>query len=422
MSATGKSESVESASVKPNWLRTVVGIGSISAARFAAPLLRMAVPIWISRSLGVEGLGNFQLVLSYYALYAAIASAGMWGFVVREMAARPAETGRLLLHVYVLALIATIPTSVIMAGTGVAYDGSVRAGLFIMTFALLPAGVSLYAEGALVAFGRSGTMAAFMVAEEACLTLASCGVLAMGGTLSAVMTVTVIVRCVATVGRLAAVRRLTGPLWGTVDRTLLREMVRQAPVFFGATVLATAFWRLDLVMLSWLGTPTDVGLYAAALRFVMMCQEVPAAAMVLLFPRLSALHAGSAAAFRTLFRSAFRYLTVLAVTTSVVVTLVGPEVIRLVFGPRFDAAGPVLRLLVWSLLPFALMKLLGSALIASHRQNADLVINGAVLVVNVVLKLVMIPLWGLTGAAAATVLAMGAAVALRLTMLREALR
>jgi O-antigen/teichoic acid export membrane protein len=178
-------------------------------------------------------------------------------------------------------------------------------------------------------------------------------------------------------------------------------------------VLSALFWRLDVVLLSWLGTTTDVGLYAAALRFVNMGQEVPAAILATIFPRLAALHRESSDGFRILFTRSAKYLSLLALGISVVTTIMGPAFIKLLFGSKFDAAVPVLQVLIWSLLPFSLMKLLGGALVATHNQVADLIINALVLVVNVVLKLLWIPAYGTMGAAWATVAAISFAVAVR---------
>lgn len=386
--------------------------GALSAARLVAPVVRMAVPVWLSRVLGVEGLGNYQLVMSYYVIYSAIASLGLWGLVVRDMAAERERAGALLLHACLLSVAASIPMAVVMGSTGIGYGGETEAAMWIMAVGLLPAGLALYSEGALLAVNKAGYVAGLMLGEEALLTLLTCGVLWGGYGLVAVVVVTVAVRVMVAALRFALAARLLGVVW-TLEPGLLRTIVRRAPVFFGATVLSALFWRLDLVMLSWLGTTTDVGLYAAALRIVNMCQEVPAAVMATIFPRLSALHVESREGFRTLFAGSAKYLGLFAIGTSAVVALIGPTFIRLLFGSKFDASVPVLEVLIWSLLPFSLMKLLGSALIASHNQVADLVINAVVLAINVCLKLLLIPLFGPVGAAWATLGAVTLAVAMR---------
>ena len=367
-------------------------------------MLRIAVPVWLSRVLGVEGLGDYQLVMSYYVIYAAVGSLGLWGLVVRDMAALRTRAGSLLLHACVLSVAASLPMALVMGGTGVAYGGETAIAMWVMAIALLPAGVALYSEGALLALNKAGYVAGFMLAEEAVLTALTCAVLWSGHGLIAVIATTVRVRVVFAAARFALTARLTSGFVWRIDTSLFRDLLRQAPVFFGATVLSALFWRLDLVMLSWLGTSTDVGLYAAALRFVNMCQEVPAAIMATIFPRSPALHAESREEFRTLFAGAAKYLSLLAIGTSLGITVMGPTFIRLLFGSKFDASVASLQVLIWSLLPFSLMKLLGSALIATHNQVADLVINAVVLVVNVGLKLVLIPRYGPVGAAWAPLL------------------
>jgi O-antigen/teichoic acid export membrane protein len=388
-------------------------IGALSAARLIAPVLRMAVPVWLSRVLGVEGLGNYQLVMSYYVIYSTVASLGLLGLVVREIAALRGRGGALLLHACGLSVMASVPMGLVMGMTGVGYGGETGIAMWIMAIGLFPAGVALYAEGALLALGKAGYVAGFMVAEETVLTVLTCGLLWLQHGLVAVFVTTVVVRSVAAAIRFSVAAGLAGGVVWRIEGSTIRDMLRQAPVFFGATVLSALFWRLDLVMLSWLGTATDVGLYAAALRFVNMGQEVPAAILATIFPRLSALHGESREGFRTLFVRSAKYLSLLAIGTSVVTTLMGPAVIRLLFGSKFDASVPVLQVLIWSLLPFSLMKLLGSALIATHNQVTDLVINAVVLGVNVALKLLLIPAYGPIGAAWATVAAISLAVAMR---------
>ena len=251
------------ATLPSRWLGHV---GALSVARLIAPVLRIAVPVWLSRVLGVEGLGDYQLVMSYYVIYAAAGSLGLWGLVVRDMAALRTRAGSLLLHACVLSITASLPMALVMGGTGMAYGGQTAIAMWVMAIALLPAGVALYSEGALLALNKAGYVAGFMLGEEAVLTALTCGVLWSGHGLIAVIATTVGVRVVFAAARFALTARLASGFVWRIETSICRDILRQAPVFFGATVLSALFWRLDLVMLSWLGTSTDVGLYAAALR------------------------------------------------------------------------------------------------------------------------------------------------------------
>jgi hypothetical protein len=111
---------------------------------------------------------------------------------------------------------------------------------------LLPAGVALYARGA--ARGQQGRLRGGVHApEEAMLTALTCGPW-FGYGLVLLVAATVVVHRV----RCPPIRGDRSPgLWLRLARRPvdLPRHVRRAPVFFGATVLSTLFWRLDLVAL-----------------------------------------------------------------------------------------------------------------------------------------------------------------------------
>src|SRR5262249_48019081 len=104
--------------------------------------------------------------------------------------------------------------------------------------------------------------------------------------------------------------------------------------------------------------------------------------------------------------------------------LLGPRLLPLVFGGGFERARGVLSVLMWSFVPFCLVKLLGSGLIASNHQLADLLINVAVLAVTVAFLVVLVPVaaalgaaWGVMGSVASAMILRVASFRLRIVRL-----
>src|SRR5262249_13633017 len=149
------------------------------------------------------------------------------------------------LHACALSVMASAPVALVMGLTGAPYGGETEVAMWIMAIGIFPAGVAVYAEGALLAYGKAGYVGAFMVGEETVLTLLTCGILWFGHSLVAVFVVTVAVRTIAAAIRFGVAARLAGALVWRLQRSTIRDMVRQTPVFFGTTVLSTLFWRLD---------------------------------------------------------------------------------------------------------------------------------------------------------------------------------
>jgi O-antigen/teichoic acid export membrane protein len=190
-------------------------------------------------------------------------------------------------------------------------------------------------------------------------------------------------------------------------------LLRHAPVFLTTSLLWTLFWRIDVIMLSWLSSAEQVGLYTAALRIVTTLQEIPKAITVTLFPRFASLYVSSRVDFQQLYVRAGKYLLAFAILSCVAVTTIGGYVLTTLFSDKFAHAVPVLNLAVWSLVPFSITNLLGNMLISSHNQNADLVINAIALAMIVALSVWLIPRYGALGAAGANLAAVTAGLALR---------
>jgi len=53
------------------------------------PIVSFLLVLVISRYLGVEGLGQYSLVMSYVAIFGALASLGLGSLLVREVAKSP---------------------------------------------------------------------------------------------------------------------------------------------------------------------------------------------------------------------------------------------------------------------------------------------------------------------------------------------
>jgi O-antigen/teichoic acid export membrane protein len=99
-----------------------------------------------------------------------------------------------------------------------------------------------------------------------------------------------------------------------------------------------------------------------------------------------------------------RYILVALLPVAAGVHGLAVPIVRLLFGSDFGAAVPVLKVVIWTLVPYGLSKVLASSLFASNRQVVDLKVNVLSLAANVLLNLALIPRYGSLGCAWATLL------------------
>lgn len=170
----------------------------------------------------------------------------------------------------------------------------------------------------------------------------------------------------------------------------------------GGTGLAqVGLQRFDLVLVAALLGPVEAALYVAASRFLVVGQLTNQAVGVAAQHRFAALFAtGDLATIRRLYHTTTAWL-VLGTWPFLLLCLVFAEPVLAVFGPAYPAAAPVMQLLCAAMLLGTGCGMVSLVLEMSGRSLPVLVLTLAALLVNVGLNLVLIPLFGLPGAAVA---------------------
>lgn len=170
----------------------------------------------------------------------------------------------------------------------------------------------------------------------------------------------------------------------------------------GANVLDS---RVDSVLVGILLNPTAVGFYAVA-RQVSEVVTVPAASFgFALSPTLGeqkALDEKTRAA--RIYEQSLGYVLLFYVPAAVGLVLVAAPLVELVFGPGYRAAAPVLQVFSLYVLVHAVNKITSSGLDYLGLARDRAIAMTAMAIGNFVLNLLLIPRFGVSGAAIATVL------------------
>ena len=191
----------------------------------------------------------------------------------------------------------------------------------------------------------------------------------------------------------------TAPLRLTWRPELARDMMTFGSKSYLQTLASTLHFRIDQYMIGFLLDPVQVGFYAVATNLALLLLRISDATGTVLYPRLAAAgerdaHAQTSAVCRhTLF------ITVLVALGS---ELFGGLAIRLLFGERYAAAVLPMRLMLPGIVMISLYLILTRNFTSRNRQEVNIVAAGAALAINVGLNWVLIPRWGIAGAAVST--------------------
>jgi O-antigen/teichoic acid export membrane protein len=191
-----------------------------------------------------------------------------------------------------------------------------------------------------------------------------------------------------------------------VDARVARGMLGFGGKSYVQTLAATLHLRIDQYMIGMFLDPAQVGLYAIAVNLGNLLLKVPDAAGTVLFPRLAeAAEADAHAATSRVCRHTLFVTTAMALGLA----LFGGLAVRILYGARYMGAVPPLLLMLPGVVMISLYLLLTRNFTSRNRQGVNIAAAATALTINVALNCVLIPRWGIAGAALASTASYSAA-------------
>ncbi|HEX5043425.1 MAG TPA: flippase [Candidatus Polarisedimenticolaceae bacterium] len=186
-----------------------------------------------------------------------------------------------------------------------------------------------------------------------------------------------------------------------VDRATMGMVLRDTLLYGGMYVASVLTFRQGVVVLSFFRSGVDIADFAAGYRLLEVSSKIPLVISMALVPEMFRSARENPARLELLFRMQLRVLGLLVLPVAVAIALFAPEIIRLIYGPGYAGAVPVLRVFA-CMLPLSFMDgALGDSLTARDLQGRRTRIYVIVLVIGLVANVLLAWIWGPVGSAAA---------------------
>lgn len=192
----------------------------------------------------------------------------------------------------------------------------------------------------------------------------------------------------------------------TFDTHLLRKMLSFGIRSYVQVVTAHLLLRIDIYMVQAFLGPAQTAFYALALHFTELVLEVPQAIGLVLYPKLAAL---PEAQMHRLTAQSCRRTLMVTVPAAVALALVGPWIVTLWYGQAYAPAGAPLPWAAVGVAAMSIFVIITRDFTARQKQRVNTVAGLLALATNVVLNVVLIPIYGIVGASFATAVAYGGA-------------
>ncbi len=166
-------------------------------------------------------------------------------------------------------------------------------------------------------------------------------------------------------------------------------------------VLTTIYVNLDIVILGFIVNETEVGLYVAATRILTVAVILPNLLHSVFYPALAEVMDDDAKR-ENMAKNLTRVLAFLGAGVGAAGVLFVPILLPLLFGEDYSGAELALQILMANAVFVYLSVAVGTFLLAAHCDKAYTTILGIGAGLNIVLNFVLIPIYGIEGAATAT--------------------
>lgn len=390
-------------SVPVNVLGNFLALGS---GEIAARLVAFFATTYLARTLGPDGFGIIGFALALTAYLGLAVRAGFDEVGARDVARSPTRAAEIALGATVVRLvIATLAMGVIALVALVLPKPPlirlvvVLTGLSFFSLALDTAWVykglgRTTAVGLALVVGQVGYLALVVATVHRPEDLAWVPLAQVGGEL-------------ITAGLLLV------PLIRRKVRPDFREglaILRRSGYVLLTRLLRTMIYTFDMLLIAlWMGEQ-ELGLYAAAYRFCNLLLAVAAAMQMAFLPAFARITDRSE--YRVMAARSLRLSAVIAVPVVVGGSLIASPLLALVFGASYAAAAAPFRLLLVSIGFIFLYGTIHNLLLALGRLRDGTRILAVAATANVILNLLLIPRYGMVGAATATVIAEGLVILL----------
>ena len=374
--------------------------------------------MYLARTLGADLYGTISFATAILIYLARIVDGGIdLGIGVREMAADPEATiARAPALITVRAAVAVLLAVIVGAVSIILLPHPDDLVLALFALTLIPVGAS--ARWILVGLERTHVVAAARAAGEALM----------------VVLVIVLVRSRADL-LFAPVSQFIGDavaagilLWWVTrqgirlpiafDWTAVRPLVTRAVPLVGSALLGLLIYNSDLILLRFLRDRESVGLYAVAYTLVSFIVNIGAAYFLTLLPGLTRT-SDVLDDHREVYDTAAAHVFAVGLPIAAGGALLSAQIIDTIFGSGYSESAPALRILVWAIPVSLLRDVPVMALLARGREDKIFRLTALAASLSIVLNLLLIPPFGLAGAAVATVVTETARMVVAVVAVRE---
>lgn len=366
----------------------------------------LLVGIFVARYLGPEQYGLMNYVFSYIMLFQVFATFGLDNIEIREEAKSPENKNKIIGTAFYLKIILALLTIVAIIVITQLSEADVFTRSMIYVYSL---SIIMNTFGVIRNHFTSLVWNEYVVKTEILRTFVGAGIkivlLLIHAPLWGFICATLFDTILLAGGYITSYQKKIGriSLWEFDTSTAIYLIKQSFPLLLsGAAIII--YQKIDQVMLGNMLDKQSVGFYSVAGKFTELCIFIPTILAQTITPILVKLYDNNANDYTKKAQS-FMNLTIWGtIILCVIVCIFAAPLIKYTFGHQYIPSIPLLQIMIFKVIGYAFAQTTGSLIVIEKKQQFVVVRNIIGCVIAIGLNFVLIPLWGIKGAAITSVI------------------
>ena len=391
----------------PDFQQIVGNTAWLLGDKFLRMALGLLVGVWVARYLGPGGFGILHYAIAFVTLFTTLATMGLNNIIIRDVVRKPHEKDEVMGTAFVLKLLGGFFISILAVSLIYLFKPDDRQTLFLV--AIISTGMIFRAFDVIEFWFQAQVKSKYIIFAKTSgylliniVKIIAIYIQAPISVFAGILSAEIVLGAVG----LVIVYQWQGYLlnaWSWSRKRAKSLLTESWPLIISGIVIMI-YMHTDQIMLGEMVGDSAVGIYSATVRISEMWYLIPNTLVKSVFPKVVQAKEISQKIYYERLQQLFYSVAVLSYSVAIPITFFSTQIVTLIYGDNYAAAGPVFSIHIWSGLFVSLGVARGPWLITEGLTKFSAASTATGSVINVVLNYFLIAKYSIIGAAIATVI------------------
>ena len=195
-----------------------------------------------------------------------------------------------------------------------------------------------------------------------------------------------------------------GSIRWSYDINLWLKLAKESLTIGFALMVTQIFFNIDILMLAFFKSESAVGFYTSAYKIVLFLSMIRTAYAQAIFPAASRYYKSSLYLWKTLLQLSSKLMITLTFPVAIGGTILANRIMTSVYGTAYDQGVTAFQILIWNVALISVNIGYVRGLLSCGKENRYAYVVTIASVFNLISNIILIPCFGLVGAAVSTVI------------------